>query len=120
MAMLTPAPLFLARVPSQSGMELFLRTSGAGQSWLSPAVFLKLARTPRVWKAACQTGEGVQGAGWPLPMTLALMVRQTLERMWRVERTAGAVQRAEEGMEFDRLPAQGESFVVDRLLCVPE
>lgn len=56
-------------------MELFLRTSGAGQSWLSPAVFFKLTRTPRVWTAACQTGEGVQGARWPLPLNLVLMVR---------------------------------------------
>ena len=60
-------------------MELFLRTSGAGQSWLNPSVFIKLARTPRVWKAACQTGEGMQGAGWPLPLNLVLMVRELEE-----------------------------------------
>ncbi|CAM9703041.1 unnamed protein product [Ectocarpus sp. 12 AP-2014] len=66
-------PLDLALKKKQSSMELFLRTSGAGQSWLSPAVFLKLARTPTVWRAACETGEGLQGAGWPLPLNLVLM-----------------------------------------------
>lgn len=61
--------------PTQAAMELLLRTSGAGRSWTNPTVFFKIACTPRVWKAACQTGDGVQGALWPLVLNLVSMVR---------------------------------------------
>lgn len=55
-------------------MELFLRTSGAGRSWASPSVFFTVLSTPRIWRAACETGEGVQGASWPLVLNLSAMV----------------------------------------------
>lgn len=59
----------------QAAMELFLRTSGAGRSWVSPSVFWTVARTPRIWRAACETGEGVQAASWPLILNVGAMVR---------------------------------------------
>ncbi|CAN0457929.1 unnamed protein product [Ascophyllum nodosum] len=67
-------PLDLALKKKQYAMEIFLRTSGAGQSCFSPSVFLKLASSPRVWRAACQTGEGVQGARWPWVFNVVAMV----------------------------------------------
>ncbi|CAN0377282.1 unnamed protein product [Pylaiella littoralis] len=90
-------PLDLARKKNQARNDRISAHSidarmaienGAGQSWLSPAVFLKLARTPRVWKAACETGEGVQGAGWPLPLNVVLtsfVMWMTLQRFFGEE-----------------------------------
>lgn len=62
----------------QAAMEILLRTSGAGRSWRNPTVFFKIATTPRAWKGACETGEGVQGALWPLLLNLVSMVRKVL------------------------------------------
>ncbi|CAM9785150.1 unnamed protein product [Discosporangium mesarthrocarpum] len=87
------SPLDLAIKKGGLSVEIFLRSVGAGLGlvrgragagaggtrgvlgyWLrSPALCLTLLRRPRLWKGFVETGEGVQGARWPLFLNICSM-----------------------------------------------